>query len=202
MKKMLLMFALVLGLGGMAALPVRADEAAQEVEITELNQIMVTNEAVEAKETPDDSAKTVITYENGVPVFVIGETKDGWYKVSYQDKEGYVPKSVLTMQEFDVEGIDREFQESEAEGKLVIEEVERYRAEARRSRIWGIVIVLLVVGIFATGIISTTRIEKEKKKKEAEESFGDSSKEEQPETAEVQTEDKEKEEIIDLDNED
>lgn len=73
-------------------------------------------------------------------------------------------KSALTMQEFDVEGLDKEFQESEAEGKLVIEEVERYRAEAKRSRIWGIVIVLLVVGIFATGIISTTRIEKEKRK--------------------------------------
>ncbi len=164
MKKMLFVFAAVLFFGSMSALPVRAEEVKQEEGFTELNQIMVANEAVEAKETPANSGKTVITYESGASVFVIGETKDGWYKVSYQDKEGYVKKSALTMQEFDVEGIDKEFQESEAEGKLVIEEVERYRAEAKRSRIWGIVIVLLVVGIFATGIISTTRIEKEKKK--------------------------------------
>lgn len=164
MKRILLVFAAVLFLGSMIALPVRAEELQQEEGFTELSQIMVANEAVEAKEIPDNKGNTVITYESGAYVFVIGETRDGWYKVSYQDKEGYVKKSALTIQEFDVEGIDKEFQEIEAEGKLIIEEVERYRAEAKRSRIWGIFIVLLVVGIFATGIVSATRIEKEKKK--------------------------------------
>lgn len=164
MKRVLLVFAAVLFLGSMIALPVRADELQQEEGFTELSQVMVANEAVEAKEIPDSKGNTVITYESGAYVFVIGETENGWYKVSYQDKEGYVKKSVLTVQEFDVEGMDKEFQEIEAEGKLIIEEVERYRAEAKRSRIWGIFIVLLVVGIFATGIVSTTRIEKEKKK--------------------------------------
>ncbi len=164
MKKILLVFVTVLCLGNIAVLPVEADELQKEEGLTELNQIMVTNEAVEARETPTNSGKVVITYESGASVFVIGETKDGWYQVSYQDKEGYVKKSALTMQEFDVEGMDKEFQQIEAEGKLVIEEVERYRAEAKRSRIWGIIIVLLIVGIFATGIISTTRIEKEKRK--------------------------------------
>lgn len=164
MKRILLVFAAVLFLGSMIALPVKADELQQEEGFTELSQIMVANETVEAKEIPDSKGNTVITYESGAYVFVIGETENGWYKVSYQDKEGYVKKSVLTVQEFDVEGMDKEFQEIEAEGKLIIEEVERYRAEAKRSRIWGIFIVLLVVGIFATGIVSTTRIEKEKKK--------------------------------------
>lgn len=164
MKKILFVFVAVLCLGNIAVLPVEADELQKEEGLTELNQIMVANEAVEARETPTNSGKVVITYESGDSVFVIGETKDGWYQVSYQDKEGYVKKSALTMQEFDVEGLDKEFQQTEAEGKLVIEEVERYRAEAKRSRIWGIIIVLLVVGIFATGIISTTRIEKEKRK--------------------------------------
>lgn len=164
MKKILLVFVVVLCLGNIAVLPVEADELQQEEGLTERNQIMVANEAVEARETPTNNGKVVITYESGASVFVIGETKDGWYQVSYQDKEGYVKKSALTMQEFDVEGMDKEFQQIEAEGKLVIEEVERYRAEAKRSRIWGIIIVLLIVGIFATGIISTTRIEKEKRK--------------------------------------
>lgn len=162
MKKVLLVLAAVLCLGAMVSFPVKADEATQEVEINELNQIMMAKDKLEAKEIPDDSGAITITYESGAPVFVIGETTDGWYKVSYQDKEGYVHKSALTTQEFDVEGLDKEMKEAEAEGKLVVEEVERYRAEARRSRIWGTVIVLLVVGIFATGIISTVKIEKEK----------------------------------------
>lgn len=164
MKRVLLMFALLFCLAGMVPFRANAQEAGQEVEVTGLNQIMVANEALEARELPDDDSAVAITYEDGALVFVIGETADGWYKVSYQDKEGYVPRSLLTMKEFDAEGIDKEFQETETEGKLVIEEVERYRAEAKRSRIWGIVIVLLVVGIFATGIISTTKAEKEKKK--------------------------------------
>ena len=61
-----------------------------------------------------------------------------------------------------MEGLDKEFQELEMESKILVEEVERYRTEARRSRIWGIVIVLLVAGIFVTGIISTKRMEREK----------------------------------------
>lgn len=164
MKRILFSLVLILCVGGMAVLPVRAEEGEQEIEITDLNQIMVADEAVEAKEAPEPGAKTVIAYEGGAPVFVIGETADGWYKVSYQDKEGYVPKDVLSAQELDVEELDKEFQELEAEGKLVIEEVERNRKEARRSRIWGVVIVLLVAGIFATGIISAVRVEKGEKK--------------------------------------
>lgn len=196
MKRILLVFAAVLFLGSMIALPVRADELQREEGFTELSQIMVANEAVEAKEIPDSKGNTVITYESGAYVFVIGETENGWYKVSYQDKEGYVKKSVLTVQEFDVEGMDKEFQEIEAEGKLVIEEVERYRAEAKRSRIWGIIIVLLVVGIFATGIISTTRMGEEKKK--AAESTDLSN----GESGEKKEKQKIGEEIIDLDQED
>lgn len=196
MKRILLVFAAVLFLGSMIALPVRADELQREEGFTELSQIMVANEAVEAKEIPDSKGNTVITYESGAYVFVIGETENGWYKVSYQDKEGYVKKSVLTVQEFDVEGMDKEFQEIEAEGKLVIEEVERYRVEAKRSRIWGIIIVLLVVGIFATGIISTTRMGEEKKKAaESTDLFNG-------ESGEKKEKQKIGEEIIDLDQED
>lgn len=164
MKKVLLVLMSVLWLGTLVSAPVRAEEALQEVETTELSQIMLANGEVEAKEMPDDNAAVVITYESGAPVLVIGEITDGWYKVSYQDKMGYVHKSALTTQELDVEGLNKEMEAAEAENKLVVEEVERYRAEARRSRIWGTIIVLLVVGIFATGILSTVKAEREKRK--------------------------------------
>lgn len=164
MKKVLLVLMSVLWLGILVTVPVRAEEALGEVETTELSQIMLANGKVEAKEMSDDSATVVITYESGAPVLVIGETTDGWYKVSYQDKIGYVHKSELTTQGLDVEGLDKEMETAEAESKLVVEEVERYRAEARQSRIWGTIIVLLVVGIFATGILSTVKAEREKRK--------------------------------------
>lgn len=159
----------VLCLGAVVSMPVKAGEPSEKVEngaveVSELNQIMTGQGKVEAKETTDSNSATVITYESGTPILVTGETENGWYRVSYQGKEGYVLKSRLTAQEFNVEELDKEMESSEAESRLVVEEVERYRAEARRSRIWGTVIVLLVVGIFATGIISTVKAEKEKKK--------------------------------------
>ena len=162
MKNIIAVFLAIVYLGSIATLQAEAEESVQKEGIAELNQIMVADEAFEAKELPDDNSASVITYQSGQSVFVTGETADGWYKVSYQDKEGYVRKSLLFIQEFDVEGLDKEFQELEMESKILVEEVERYRTEARRSRIWGIVIVLLVAGIFVTGIISTKRMEREK----------------------------------------
>ncbi len=162
MKSIIAVFLAIVYLGSIAPLQAEAEESVQKEGITELNQVMVADEAFEAKELPDDNSASVITYQSGQSVFVTGETADGWYKVSYQDKEGYVRKSLLFIQEFDVEGLDKEFQELEMESKILVEEVERYRTEARRSRIWGIVIVLLVAGIFVTGIISTKRMEREK----------------------------------------
>lgn len=50
---------------------------------------------------------------------------------------------------------------------MVVEEVERYRAEAKRSRIWGTVIVLLIAGIFAVGVISTRKSKKNSEKEES-----------------------------------
>ena len=162
MKSIIAVFLAIVYLGSIATLQAEAEESVQKEGIAELNQIMVADEAFEAKELPDDNSASVITYQSGQSVFVTGETADGWYKVSYQDKDGYVRKSLLFIQEFDVEGLDKEFQELEMESKKLVEEVERYRTEARRSRIWGIVIVLLVAGIFVTGIISTKRMEREK----------------------------------------
>ncbi|MDD6810293.1 MAG: SH3 domain-containing protein [Lachnospiraceae bacterium] len=135
-------------------------EDTQENGITELSQLMVANQKTDMKEIPDKSSATLMTYEKGDSVFVIGETADGWYQVTYQDKEGFVEKTALLKQELDVAGIDAEMAVEAEETKFVLEEVERYRQEARRSKIWGTIIVILVIGIFAMGIASTIRARK------------------------------------------
>lgn len=131
--------------------PVRAEEA------SELSRLMTADVDVDLKAAPERGAEIIMTYQAGDSVFVTGETADGWYRVIYQDKEGYVPKDSLCEQEIDVAGLDAEMEAVEQEAELVVETVERYRAETRRSKIWGTVIVILVVGIFATGIISSVR---------------------------------------------
>lgn len=144
---------------------VRAKEAVQDSEegITALNQIMVATEAAEAREIPDESAAVAITYEKDATVFVTGETADGWYRVSYQNITGYIPKEKLDAQTYGEE-LDQEFKAMEEESVMIVEEVERYRAESRRSKIWGAVIIVLIAGIFATGIISTRKNGKDENK--------------------------------------
>ncbi len=171
MKKVLQFLLMFLGIGSIFFLPVHAGTAS-ETEEAELSLLMKAEKSVEAKQEPDDRSDAVISYESGAIVYVIGETEDGWYKVSYQGKEGYIRKSALmAVDEIDTAGLDAEMEEIEAESKMIVEEVERYRAEEKRSRMWGVVIVLLVAGIFATGVIST--VKSGKKERSAREEVGD-----------------------------
>ena len=74
--------------------------------------------------------------------------------------EGYVEVQGLSALELDIEGLDAEMAANEAETKFVVEVVEKYRKDARRSKIWGTVIIVLVAGIFAVGIFSAVRSNK------------------------------------------
>lgn len=132
-------------------------------DVSELSQLMTANEAVDMKAKPDEDSETIQSYQEGDSVFVTGKTSDGWYRTAYRGKEGYIPEKALSMQQLDVEGLDAELDETKREAELVVETVEKYHEETRRSNIWGIVIGVLVVGIFATGIISGIRNNKTKK---------------------------------------
>lgn len=145
--------------------PLTAD--AEVSDVTELSQIMTADGDVDMKAAPEESAETIMSYGKGASVFVTGECANGWYRVIYQDKEGYVPEDSLRIQEIDVAGLDAEMAQMEQEAKFVVESVEKYRVEARRSRIWGGVIITLVAGIFAVGIISGVRGAKDSGREEA-----------------------------------
>ncbi len=134
-------------------------------EVSQMSQIMIADEDVDMKATPEKTAESIMSYQEGDSVFVVGETADGWYRVVYQDKEGYIPKGSLHEREIDVAELDAEMERTKQEAELVVETVERYREETRRSKIWGTVIVILVAGIFATGIISSVRGKREEEYK-------------------------------------
>lgn len=126
-------------------------------QITELNQIMTATEDIEAKELPDESSQTVHSYQSGDSIFVTGETEDGWYQVRYQDTIGYIPAAQTDEMELDVEALDAEFEAELEEGIMFVEEVERQRAENKRTIIWGTVIGILVIAIFVVGIVSAVK---------------------------------------------
>lgn len=152
---------------GVISIMIPGKALAQETDAAgQTGRLMTAQQKLDAKEQPDDSAQTAFSYEAGDNVFVTGETEDGWYTVFYQGKTGYINansyQEAFMAADVDVEALDAELEAEEEESRQIIEETERYRVESRRSRIWGAGIIVLVVGIFATGIISTVRAEKEK----------------------------------------
>ena len=137
-----------------------------EEQITDLSKLMVTNSAIDAYAEPLEQSEIVISYEAGASVLVTGETSNGWYRVAYQDKVGFVKKTVLEEADINIAALDEEFEANEIDGKIFVEEVARTRNQITRSKIWGTIIVLLIVGIFGTGIYSTIKSEQKKKKRE------------------------------------
>ncbi len=134
-----------------------AEQGADSAGISEVSRFMTAEGEIEAKASPREDAETVIRYQSGDKIYVTGELADGWCRVRYQDLTGYIRPAQAAEIERDVEALDDEFAAAESEGKLVVEEVERQRTETKRSRIWGAVILLLVAGIFVTGIFSVVR---------------------------------------------
>ena len=135
------------------------------------NRFMKALRQIDAKAEPGEDAETAFVYDEGDHVYVTGETPNGWYIVYYQGQTGYINKNVaqasLEAEELDMEALDDELAAQEVENKLIAEGVERYLTEARRSKVWGVVIVLLVIGIFVVGIISTIRAEKKNQQSDA-----------------------------------
>ena len=168
---LLLMVISVLAAGYL--LPAYAREGVAE---TQINLFLRALRQIDAKGKPSDDAETVFTYDEGDHIYVTGETQNGWYIVYYRGQTGYINKNVsqgaeavqnvqiaLEAEELDIEALDDELAAQEVENKLIAEGVERYLSEARRSKIWGVIIVFLVIGIFAVGIVSTIRAEKKNK---------------------------------------
>lgn len=182
MKRIMASFILIMLIPVMAAgyqLPAHAREEATE---TQIELFMRALQQIDAKAEPKDDAETIFTYDEGEHIYVTGETPNGWYIVFYRGQTGYINKNVsqgveavqdeqgpqseqnaqvaLKAEELNLDALDDELAAQEVENKLIAEGVERYLEEARRSKIWGAVIVLLVISIFAVGIVSTVRAEK------------------------------------------
>ena len=193
----LVMFLLMSVFLGRASLDVRAQEDSGDFSVTELNQVMTIAQDCSVYESPSEDSAVVRDYTAGSSVWVTGETQNGWYRISYQESEGYILKDSTTGLMIEVEGkgivdledagLAEEMAALEAENKAFIENVERQRAELKRSRIWMVVIVVLIVAIFAVGIVSTI---KQVKKEEGQ---GDSGTKKKQKDREI--------EMIDLDSE-
>lgn len=111
--------------------------------------------AVTVREEPDNKSKSIGKLEAGSPIVVSEDEKDGWCKVKNQTLEGYVQTADLqTVNAENAEALMQEFGVNDEFGSMVLEEYDYQQRQRRTSIIWGVVIGVLVVAIFAVGIVS------------------------------------------------
>ena len=127
---------------------------------------MMLSEATRARENPDEDAAVVVELPAGAQLLVTGE-EDGWYEIFYQGKTAYVPMASATAStQVDQEALDEEMHRVEEEGAAFVESLEAQRKAAQRSRIWQIIIIVLIVAVFLTGVVSAVKSAKAEDKKD------------------------------------
>ena len=76
------------------------------------------------------------------------------YEVYYQGEKVFVPAGALTSPALDAEALDKEMKKAEEEDIAFIESLEIQRKAIARSKIWSLLISVLILAMFITGIVS------------------------------------------------
>ena len=141
-------FRLLLGLlllllwGGYMSLHVRAEEADGSQNANVQGNLMAAAVDTIGRGQPSENAASVVELPVGTHLFVVGEETDGWYEIYYQGKTAYVPSSDLTLSA----AVDTTALEQEMQRKAIT-----------RSKVWRIVIIVLIAAVFVTGVVSALR---------------------------------------------
>ena len=144
---------------------VYAGESAEETAKEQSNdlQMLYTNTDTHMYAKMSENSEVVQELSAGTVVIAV-EERGGWIRVRVGEREGYVKATQLQSEHPDT-AVWEEMDDLEEYNTAFINEIERLAAEKRRSRIFGAVIIVLIVAIFGVGIFSTLR-----KRKQAENS--------------------------------
>lgn len=103
----------------------------------------------------DESSEVIAQMPKGLLVLPL-QDNGTWAYVQVQGMNGYIRSGCLQADNPDA-AIIGEMEELERFNAVFADEFERLMAEKRRSRIFGAIIIVLIVGIFAVGIVTTLR---------------------------------------------
>ena len=146
--------------GGMTIYTQAADQGA----ITILKMVTA-KEKTEAKKEPDDSAEVLTVFEAGSDILVVEEIDEEWYSIAYRAEIGYIKRADTeekTVYEEELVEVDEELSEVSYESTLLVEEIEKDKAESQKSIGWGVVIGVLVIAILGIGIVQSVLKKDEK----------------------------------------
>lgn len=116
--------------------------------------LMMTAAETQGRIQPSYNAKKSVVLPEGTHVLVMGAESSGWYEVYYQGEKVFIPAEALTLAVLDAEALDKEMKKAEGEDIAFIESLEIQRKAIARSKIWSLLISVLILAMFITGIVS------------------------------------------------
>lgn len=120
---------------------------------------------VEATVYQDMSEESAITavLEPGTVVLVTEEDGEGWSRISTQEITGYIKTEYLVSVGSSDE-MDLEFEQIRNNYHMLFNELQQIEKQRSQTKMWGMVIALLTIGIFAAGIIPVIKKNREDEK--------------------------------------
>lgn len=157
MKKWFGRMLLVMAVLMLGSMPVCAAEDIKK------DMVMETAEEVRLLEKADDNAAIISTLPAGTTVRITEDSNNGWCGVSVKEQTGYLKTTQLkTIGNKDE--LNAEFEKIGNTVQLIFEEIVTMEKETKQARIWGTIIVLLIIAIFGVGILSAVKKNKEEQK--------------------------------------
>lgn len=150
--------------------------SAAETILYKANTLQETTDITQVMEEAEDTAAVIGTLEAGTPVIVMEDCTGEWCKIRYQGLKGYIHTEALAGfgEHIQIEGETQaeeqnttgnnfeeamrlEFEEMAAANHRGLDEYEHNRKNRIHAIIFGSIMVLIVIAMFATGIVSAIR---------------------------------------------
>lgn len=161
MKKVLIMTAAVIWtLMAAVSVPVNAAEADAAV----AGNVLKTDADVEVHQEASGTSEVTAELEAGTVVLVTdNDAGGGWCRILVRETTGYVEAGHLVPL-VSSEEMNQEFEQIGNNYHMVFNEVQQIEKQRSQTKMWGAVIAVLTVGVFAAGIIPVIRKNREDEK--------------------------------------
>lgn len=130
---------------------------------TVMGTILKTNVDVTVYQDTSETSAIAAVLESGTVVLVTEVDEEGWSRITTQEITGYIKTEYLSSLGSSDE-IDREFEQIGNNYHMIFNELQQIEKQRLQTKVWGIVIALLAIGIFAAGIIPVIKKNKEDEK--------------------------------------
>lgn len=125
------------------------------------------NEDVKVYQEASGTSKETAVLDAGTVVLVTdADAGEGWCRISVREITGYIRSEYLVSIDSSKE-INLEFEQLGNNYHMVFNEVQQLEKQRLQARIWGTVIAVLVVGVFAAGLIPVIRKNRKDEKNRA-----------------------------------